>query len=453
MPNSLYCLVVDSYESKKASLARQVQTAHLSQFGIQKDTSNLFRKRPETRAAKIDVRHFNQVLQVNPQEGYVEVEGMTPYAALVDETLKHQVMPGVVPELKSITIGGAVSGVGIESSSFRHGLVHETILEMDVLLSSGDVVTCSPDNEYRDLFYGLPNSYGTLGYILKLKAKTQPVKGFVHLTHYRHHHAADFFVGLEEKCNSDADFVDGVIFGPDEFYVTTGQHTADAPRTSDYTFEHIYYQSIRNCEEDFLTTHDYIWRWDTDWFWCSKNLGMQNPLLRRLAGRKRLNSTTYTRIMRWNARHDYAKKLDRLRGLHTESVIQDICIPIGRANEYLEFMFGEIGILPIWTCPARHLNTRAPTPLFPMNDDVLYIDFGFWDILKTKTPREAGHFNKLIEAKTLELGGAKSLYSQSFYDRDTFWSIYNEPQYRALKEKYDPGGRLRDLYEKCVTAA
>ena len=104
---------------------------------------------------------------------------MITYADLVDATLDHGYMPMVVPQLKSITIGGAVAGVGIESTSFRHGLPHETVLEMDVLLSDGSVVTCSPDNEYSDLYYGIPNSYGTLGYVLKLKTPALPVKPYV----------------------------------------------------------------------------------------------------------------------------------------------------------------------------------------------------------------------------------------------------------------------------------
>ena len=43
-------------------------------------------------------------------------------------------MPLVVPQLKTITLGGAVTGLGIESTSFRHGLPHESVREMDVLL-------------------------------------------------------------------------------------------------------------------------------------------------------------------------------------------------------------------------------------------------------------------------------------------------------------------------------
>ena len=95
-------------------------------------------------------------------------------------------MPTVVPELKSITIGGAVVGVGVESSSFRsvsiasgccrnrhcrYGFVHETILEMEVLLANGEVLICTPDNEHSDLFFAIPNSYGTFGYILRLKGE------------------------------------------------------------------------------------------------------------------------------------------------------------------------------------------------------------------------------------------------------------------------------------------
>jgi hypothetical protein len=81
---------------------------------------------------------------------------------------------------------------------------------------------------------------------------------------------------------------------------------------SDYTYAHIYYRSIAEKREDWLTTHDYLWRWDTDWFWCSKNLLAQNPLVRRLYGRERLGSRTYSKIMRWNARVGLTRAVSRL---------------------------------------------------------------------------------------------------------------------------------------------
>jgi hypothetical protein len=61
-----------------------------------------------------------------------------------------------------------------------------------------------------------------------------------------------------------------------------------------------------------------------------------------------------------------------------------------------------------------------------------------------------GYRNRLIEAKVRELGGLKSLYSDSYYTEDEFWSIFDRDAYRALKARYDRRGALGDLYMKCV---
>ena len=82
-------------------------------------------------------------LRVDEAAGIVEAEGMTTYADLVDATLAHGLMPAVVPQLKSITLGGAVAGVGIEATSFRQGLVHDTVVAMDVLTGDGRIVACT----------------------------------------------------------------------------------------------------------------------------------------------------------------------------------------------------------------------------------------------------------------------------------------------------------------------
>ena len=64
---------------------------------------------------------------------------MTTYEDLVDATLPHGLMPLVVPQLKTITLGGAVAGLGIESTSFRHGLPHESVRRMEILTGAGEV--------------------------------------------------------------------------------------------------------------------------------------------------------------------------------------------------------------------------------------------------------------------------------------------------------------------------
>ena len=93
-------------------------------------------------------------------------------------------MPLVVPQLKTITLGGAVSGLGIESTSLRNGMPHESVLAMEILTGDGRVVTATADGEHADLFAGFPNSYGTLGYALSLTIELEPVHPFVHLRHF-----------------------------------------------------------------------------------------------------------------------------------------------------------------------------------------------------------------------------------------------------------------------------
>jgi len=440
-----------THNERRQRLAGSLKDNAGTEVRLGKTTSNLFRDRTNTSTRKLlDVSDFNHVLQVDPDNSLIEVEGMTTYEELVDATLPHGVMPAVVPQLKSITIGGAVSGIGIESSSFRYGLPHQSIGEMDVLLASGDVLTCTPDNDHSDLFYGLANSYGTLGYILRLTALAVPVKPFVQLTHIRFDESESLFRTIDQWSAGDVDFIDGTVFAPGDHVLTLGRFVDQAPYASDYTYLEIYYCSIRARSEDFLTTRDYLWRWDTDWFWCSKNLYLQYRPLRRLLGRERLNSITYQKVKRWNSRWGLTRALGRLTGSHREWVIQDVDIPIDRATEFLEFFHREIGIWPVWICPVGHPSADEVYPLFPMTSRSTYINFGFWDAVATAKNMPPGHFNRLVENKVSQLGGIKSLYSDAYFGEDEFWSIYDGNSYHRLKQKYDPDNRLKGLYQKCV---
>jgi len=445
---------VTGYAAKKDALLAAVDAMRARgglSVGLAKRTSNLFRDRGRSAAPRANLSHFDRVLSVDAAAGLVEAEGMTTFVDLADATLAHGLVPAVVPQLKSITLGGAVAGIGIESSSFRQGLVHDTIVEMEILTGDGRVVRCTADNGHRDLFLGFPNSYGTLGYALKLVQRTVPAKRHVRLSHAHHRDATAFFDDVRAACaDGSVDFVDGVVFGRDSLVVTRGRFTDDAPYASDYTFEHIYYRSLDGRDEDFLTARDYLWRWDTDWFWCSRNVGAQHPLVRRLFGRHRLNSVSYQRIMRWNTRVGATRWLNRMRGVHTEPVIQDVDVPVERAARFLAFLLGSVGILPIWVCPIGVPDASRIATLYPLAAGTLWINFGFWDVVATRERRPRGFVNRAIEREVAGAGGRKSLYSDAYYSEEEFWSLHDRDAYRALKARYDPEHRLGDLYAKVV---
>lgn len=64
--------------------------------------------------------------------------------------------------------------------------------------------------------------------------------------------------------------------------------------------------------------------------------------------------------------------------------------------------------------------------------------------------KSPGHYDRLVEAKVVELAGKKSLYSTSYFDPGTFRELYGGAAYDKLKQRYDPAHRFPGRYEKCV---
>ena len=239
---------------------------------LAKKTSNLFRARAKTSAPGLDVSGLAGVIAVDAPARTADVAGMCTYEDLVDATLPYGLAPLVVPQLKTITLGGAVTGLGIESTSFRNGLPHESVLEIDVLTGSGEIITATPDGEHAELFFGFPNSYGTLGYSTRLKIALEPVKKYVALRHVRFdslkklEETMDRIVTEREYDGIAVDYLDGVVFTDSESYLTLGAQTDEEGPVSDYTDQDIFYRSIQHSsltqpKTDRLTIRDYLWRW------------------------------------------------------------------------------------------------------------------------------------------------------------------------------------------------
>ncbi|MGI9823006.1 FAD-binding oxidoreductase [Agromyces sp. Marseille-Q5079] len=423
---------------------------------LAKRTSNLFRTRAKADAAGLDTSGLTHVIAVDAVARTADVAGMCTYEDLVAATLPFGLAPLVVPQLKTITLGGAVTGLGIESTSFRNGLPHESVLEMDILTGAGEVLTASP-GEHADLFRAFPNSYGTLGYAVRLRIELEPVEPFVALTHVRFHDldelvtAMDRIVATGEHDGERVDYLDGVVFGPDEGYLCLGAKTAEDGPVGDYTRQQVYYRSIQHAggaEHDRLTAHDYLWRWDTDWFWCSEAFGAQHPLVRRLWPRRLRRSSAYAKLMRLERRYDIGDRLERLKGRPPrERVIQDIEVPIERTAEFLRWFLANVPIEPIWLCPLR-LRGDDAWPLYPLEPHRAYVNVGFWSTVPVGATE--GETNRRIEREVSALDGHKSLYSDAFYSRAEFDELYGGDAYRAVKQAYDPDSRLLDLYAKAV---
>jgi FAD/FMN-containing dehydrogenase len=423
---------------------------------LAKKTSNLFRPRAETSAPGLDVAGLDGVIAIDVLARTAEVQGMCTYEDLVDATLPHGLIPLVVPQLRTITLGGAVTGLGIESTSFRSGLPHESVLEMDIFTGAGEVVTCrpGPEDEHSDLFDTFPNSYGSLGYATRLKIELEAVPEHVALRHVRFDDAellAKTVAEIVETQTYDGvhvDGLDGVAFEPGEYYLTLATWSDQGGTTSDYAGQEIFYRSIQQRETDLLTFYDYLWRWDTDWFWCSGAFGAQNPGLRRIWPRRWRRSDVYHKLLGLDRRFSIADRLDRRAGRPLrERVIQDVEVPVDKLPAFLEWFDEAVGMRPVWLCP---LVAKRAWPSYPLAPDATYVNVGFWGTVHVGPDAPNGPRNRAIEEKVHELGGHKSLYSEAFYDRETFDKLYDGANLATVKGRYDPEDRLTSLYDKAV---
>lgn len=452
--------VVDAQSAHAAGVQRLLESCRAlpstAPVRLAKSTSNLFRTRAKTAAKGLDTSGLTGVISVDAEARTADVAGMCTYEDLVAATLAHGLAPLVVPQLKTITLGGAVTGLGIESTSFRNGLPHESVLEMDIFTGAGEVITASP-SENVELYRAFPNSYGTLGYAVRLRIELEPVDPFVALRHVRFHSLAGLVATMDEIIDTGSfdggrvDYLDGAVFSAAESYLCLGTKTSAPGPVSDYTGQKIYYRSIQHDDgvtDDRLTIHDYLWRWDTDWFWCSEAFGAQNPLIRRIWPRRYRRSSFYSMLMKYEQRFHIGDRIEKVRGRSPrERVVQDIEVPIERCAEFLSWFLDNVPITPVWLCPLR-LRDDDRWPLYPLQPHRSYVNVGFWSTVPVGATE--GATNRLIERTVRELDGHKSLYSDAFYSREEFDELYGGESYRTVKNRYDPDSRLLDLYAKAV---
>src|SRR5258708_5792086 len=136
------------------------------------------------------------------------------------------------------------------------------------------------------------------------------------------------------------------------------------------------------------------------------------PSWRNRSSRSRIGATPRaTRFsLRWNTRWGVTQAWNGLRGGHTESVIQDVDIPLEHADSFLRFFEREIRITPIWICPVRAGEQADRFTLYPLRPGQLYMNFGFWDVARRPQRHEAGYLNRQIEAEVSRGAGIKSRY-------------------------------------------
>ena len=390
------------------------------------------------RDPKIDVSDLTAILSIDPVARTCVAESGVTFVDLVTETMKYGLVPIVVPELKTITIGGAVSGCSIESMSFVHGGFHDTCLEYEVITASGDVIRATPTNEHALVFQMMHGSFGTLGILARLTFKLVPAKEYVHLVYEQHATLESYQRSIRAHAETrDVDFMDGIIHSPTLYVLCVGRFVAHAPYTHAYDWVRVYYKSTATRREDYLRTPDYFFCYDRG----VTNVRPKSLVARILVG-KFMASTQWLGI---------ARKIHWALPKEKPTVTLDVFVPSSKVPAFFEWYEREIGFYPLWCVPYRRVHDYPwlQDAYWQGLQDDMFLDLAIYGMKQTGER----NVHRMIEEKLVELGGIKTLISHNYYPEDEFWRLFNRKNYDAVKRVTDPHNVFRDLYTKTCKAA
>jgi len=387
---------------------------------------------------KIDISDLNEIILIDREKQICIAEPGVTFVDLVKATLKYSLVPIVVPELKTITIGGAVAGCSIESMSYKYGGFHDSCLEYEVITAKGEVLVCTPDNENKLLFQMVHGTFGTLGIISKLTFRLVPAKRFVQVTYEKYRTLEEYKVAIWGHYeNKDVDFMDGIIHSPALYVLSIGTFVDEAPYTHSYDWMRVYYKSTKKRKMDYLKTADYFFRYD-------KGVTTAHPktFLGRLIFGKFIGSAELLRI---------AEKLHKIIPPSTIPVTLDVFIPFSKVSRFMEWYRQEVNFFPLWCVPYRcaHKYEWISKDFWRKTEDSLFFDLAIYGMKK----RGGKNYYQVLEDGLMKLGGLKTLISTNYYTEPDFWKIWNKENYDAVKVKTDPNNIFRSLYTKmCKTS-
>eukprot|EP00924_Labyrinthula_sp_SR-Ha-C_P013583 augustus_masked-scaffold_5-processed-gene-7.48-mRNA-1 protein AED:0.41 eAED:0.43 QI:0/-1/0/1/-1/1/1/0/488 len=394
----------------------------------------------------IDVSDFRQVLDFDPVNLTVTVEPLVEVSKITDYLLKRGFMLATTLEIKEATIGGLAMAVGMTTASHKYGLLSETVLNYEVILSSGEVVNVSEKNN-EDLFWALPWSHGSLCLLLSLKLKIIPVTKFVKVEYFYFETQKEYCEKIRDVSKSDADFVEATIWSKDTACVMIGNFVNEIDLTKVYNpnlwFQKWFYLHVKDKKEyniEYIPTKEYIFRHDRGIFWTLRDQldeSLANTLwFRVLFGWLFPPKVTFLKLP---ATKEIKKEM------MTERVYQDIVLPIHTLEEAITKAADLFKIFPILVYPS--LIHKRKGQFQTKGKEGMFYDLGVYGIPKVSR-KETVQGLRQMEEYTRKHGGAPFLYADTFMSREEFEDMFDLTLYEEVRKKYNAEGSFPHLYDK-----
>ncbi|MDD5462710.1 MAG: FAD-binding protein [Methylococcales bacterium] len=393
---------------------------------------------------KIDVGLYD-ILEISEQSGTVKVEPLATMGQISRNLISQGWTLAVVPELDDLTVGGLIMGFGIESSSHKYGLFQSICVSFDLVTADGECLRCSP-TENADLYYLIPWSHGTLGFLVAAELKIIPAKKYIRV-HYQPVYTLDEMAEVFEQASRNTqenDFVEGLVYSRGTAVIMRGNFTDDIG--ADGTFNAIgrwykpwFYKHVetylknRQGGVEYIPLRHYYHRHTRSYFWTMEEIIPfgNYPVFRALLGwalPPRIELLKYTET----------ETTRRLR--EKFHVVQDMLMPIQYLKPSIRYFDDHFNLYPLWLSPMAIFDNESRLGFvhpFIQKDgvvDEMYVDIGAYG-----TPLKAGFDNRsalpLLEKFVIDHRGYQALYAKTTLSKEDFRTMFDHADYDRLRKR------------------
>lgn len=390
---------------------------------------------------------LDSILEINTDRQIVKVEPSVTMGQLSAVIIPKGWTLPVFVELNDLTIGGMIMGTGIETSSHIYGLFQHICVSFELVLADGSVTTCSKENN-PDLFYSVPWSYGTLGFLTAVDLKIIPAKRYVKLE-YQPVYSLDEAVKTfeqEMKCLSGNLFVEGIMFTLNRGVIMTGDMVDSAEQVNaigrwykPWFFEHVRTFLYKGKGVDYIPLRDYYHRHTKSLFWELQDIVPfgNNPAFRWLLGWTMPPKISFLKLTQ-------TKTIKELYDKH--HVVQDFLVPLAVMKESLLTFEEMINVYPVWLCPFKLPSEPGLVHSFSDKTE-LYVDIGLYGTPHSKN-YDSVETTKKMEDYVKEVKGYQMLYAGTYASEVEFRQMFDHSLYDRVRDRLRCNKAFPIVYDK-----
>jgi FAD/FMN-containing dehydrogenase len=369
----------------------------------------------------LDMKSMHRILALDEKAQTMTVEAGAIWRDVVARACGKGLMPPVLTNNLSVTVGGTLSVAGIGVASFKHGAQTDNVESLEVATVDGEIRRCSR-TENAELFWGVLSGLGQVGLVLTATLRLRRVKPMTRTYYLLYDDLGrfmedgrqamdsgrwDYLESWAAPCPQGLKWVAGVRqpfarwFFP--FHLTVEFDPA-APPDDGRMLEGL--RPYDNLLVDDLPTHEF-----------ANRLVPVFDIWRKLGT--------------WEHAHPW----------------MEVVLPWSTAREYMETILPDLspgvqvgGHVLLW--PAR--SSASEVPLFMHPDEEYLIGFGILPAVPPRLWEQARPRLQAASELSIAMGGKR--YLSGFVEftpdqwRDHFGAKWDG--FAALKKKYDPEGRL-----------